>query len=85
MEITWTVEYSLFVSDNEMKDIADIARYYMQEGNSQEEAIEWAVRNYIAGQDDAIFYSITEEAIEQIEAEVNKLLTEQGIDKFPFR
>lgn len=76
MKITWTVEYSLFVTDNEMKDMADIAREYMQEGIDQEEAIEGAVRDYLAGQDDSIFYSITIEAIEQIETEVNKLLTE---------
>lgn len=83
MEITWTTEYSLFVTDSEMKDMVDIAREYMREGIDQEEAIEGAVRDYLAGQDDSIFYSITIEATEQIEAEVNKLLMEQGIDKSP--
>ena len=76
MEFTWTVECSLFVTDNEMKDMADVARDYMREGYYQEEAIEEAVRDYISGQDDSIFYSITGEVAEQIEVEVNKLLTE---------
>jgi hypothetical protein len=75
MEITWTTKYSLFVTDSEMKEIVDEARDYMRVFD-REDAIEEAVRNYLAGQDDSIFYSITIEAINQIEAEVNKLLTE---------
>jgi len=76
MEITWTVEYSLFVTDDEMKGMANIANYYIQKGHEREEAIHEAVNDYLMGQDDCIYYSITEEASQQIEDTLNKLLIE---------
>ena len=81
MEINWTVEYDLNVTDYELDEMVNTARVCMERGTSQEEAVSLAVQGYLEGQDDAIFYTITEEATEQIEAEVNKLLTEQGLDK----
>lgn len=76
MDITWTVEYFLNVTDDEMQEITDFARAYMKQGLPREKAISSAVDGYLQGQDDSIYYSITDEATKQIEAEVNKLLTE---------
>ena len=76
MEINWTVEYSLSINDDELQEIAGFARDYMKQGLARNEAISSAVSGYLEGQDDCIYYSITEEATEQIEAEVNKLLIE---------
>lgn len=85
MEITWTVEYDLDITDHELHEIVDYARSYMKQGVARDKAISLAVGGYLEGQDDSIYYTITEEATEQIEAEVNKLLTEQEIDKSPSR
>jgi len=76
MEITWTVEYFLNVTDYELDEMVNTARVCMERGTSQEEAVSLAVQGYLEGCDDSIFYSIDEEATGQIEAEVNKLLTE---------
>lgn len=76
MEINWTVEYSLDIDDDELQEIAGFARVYMKHGIARDDAISTAVSDYLDGQDDRINYSITDEAIEQIEAEVNELLTE---------
>ena len=76
MEINWTVEYSLDIDNDELQEIANFARAYMKQGFIQDKAISLAVDGYLDGQDDSIYYSITEEATKQIEAEVNKLLTE---------
>lgn len=76
MEFNWTVEYSLCINDDEMQEIADFARDYMKQGIAREDAITTVVGGYLEGQDDSICYSITDEAIEQIEAKVNELLTE---------
>ena len=75
MKITWTVtiERTLFVTDDEMKDMVNDARDFMCVFG-RKDAIKAAVQHYLDGQDDTIFYTITEEATEQIEAEVNKLL-----------
>lgn len=83
MEINWTVEYGLNINNDELQEITDFARAYMKQGLARNKAISSAVDGYLDGQDDFIYYSITEEATKQIEAEVNKLLTEQRIDKFP--
>lgn len=76
MEINWIVEYGLDITDHELQEIVDYARSYMEQGVARDEAISLAVRGYLEGQDDVIYYTITDEATEQIEAEVNKLLTE---------
>lgn len=76
MEINWTVEYDLSITDHELQEIVDYAHSYMEQGVARDEAISSAVRGYLEGQDDSIYYTITEEATEQIEAEINKLLTE---------
>ena len=76
MEINWTVEYSLDINDDEIQEIADFARAYMKQGLTREKAISSAVDGYLQGQDDYIYYSITDEATEQIEAKVNEYLTE---------
>ena len=80
MEINWTVEYSLDITDDEMQEIADFAHDYIKQGIAREDAITTAVGSYLEGQDDFIYYSITDEATEQIEAKVNEYLTEQGMD-----
>lgn len=76
MDITWTVEYFLNITDDEMQEIADFARAYMKQGLTKEEAISSAVDGYLQGQDDSIYYSINEEATDQIEAKINEYLTE---------
>jgi len=76
MEFNWTVEYSLDITDDEMQEIVDAARDYMKQGIAREDAITTAVCGYLEGQDDSIYYSITDEATEQIEAKVNEYLTE---------
>jgi len=75
MEINWTVEFDLYVTDGEMEDMVNEARNYLRIFD-RKDAIHEAVRNYLEGQDDNIFYNITEEATAQIAAEVNKRLTE---------
>lgn len=76
MEINWIVKYFLDITDDEMQEIVGFARDYMKQGLARDEAISSAVDGYLDGQDDTIYYTITEEATKQIEAEVNKLLTE---------
>ena len=76
MEIIWTVEYSLDITDGELKDMIEVANDYLRKGHEREEAIQETVNDYLAGQDDCIYYSITEEASQQIEDMLNKLLTE---------
>jgi len=76
MEFNWTVEYSLDITDNEMQEIVDAARDYMEQGIAREDAITTAVQGYLEGCDDSIFYTITEEVTEQIEAKINEYLTE---------
>lgn len=77
MEINWTVEYSLDIDDDDVQEIADFARAYMKQGLTREKAISSAVDGYLQGQDDCIYYSITEEATEQIEAKISEYLPEQ--------
>ena len=76
MEINWTVEYGLDITDDELQEIVGFARDYMKQGLARDKAVSSAVDGYLQGQDDCIYYTITDEATEQIEAEVNKLLTE---------
>ena len=76
MEINWTVEYGLDITDDEMQEIAGFARDYMKQGLTREKAISAAVDGYLQGQDDVIYYSITDEATEQIEAKITEYLTE---------
>ena len=77
MEFNWTVEYSLDITDDEMQEIADFARDYMEQGIARDDAITTAVSGYLEGQDDYIYYSITDEATEQIEAKISEYLPEQ--------
>jgi len=76
MDINWTVEYGLNITDYELDEMVNTARVCMKRGTSQEEAVSLAVRGYLEGCDDSIFYTITEEATEQIEAKINEYLTE---------
>lgn len=75
MEFNWVVEQSLFITDDEMENMTNVAQDYMREGYEQNEAVEEAVRDYMAGQDDCIYYGITEEVVHQIEDEINERLT----------
>jgi hypothetical protein len=75
MEVNRTVEYGLDINDDELQEIAGFARDYMKRGLTRDKAISSAVDGYLQGQDDCIYYTITDEATKQIEVEVNKLLT----------
>ena len=76
MEINWTVEYSLDITDGDLENMAEVANDYIREGYEREEAIHEAVNDYLMGLDDCIYYSITEEAGQQIEDTLNEHLTQ---------
>lgn len=75
MEFNWVVEQSLWITNREIQNIIKFVRQLEHSNISRDEAIKRAVRDYLYGQDDSIFYTITEEVTRQIEEYINKLLT----------
>ena len=76
MEFKWVVEESIIISDFDFKFIIHMAKDFMREDYTREEAITAAVRTYITGQDDNYAaYTITHEVFNQIKNEVNKRFT----------
>lgn len=75
MEITWFVEQSLWITEIEMQDMIKFVRQLKRDNYEQDEAITMAVQNYLGGQDDCIYYTITDEVVNKIKDEVKKYLT----------
>lgn len=67
-EVEWTVTYAVNVTDGEMDEMVQFAQNAMDEfGMELEDAIHEAVQDYLSGQDDEIFYTITSEATSALE------------------
>lgn len=75
MEFNWIIEQSIFITDDEVENMINAAQEYMRKDYERNEAIEEAVRDYLAGQHDCIYYGSMEEVVCQIKDEINKLLT----------
>lgn len=78
LNLEWTVTNYLDVSDGDFDEMIWYTQRLMGEDEmEQEDAIQEAVRDFLAGQEDIIFYSITQEVTEKIEDEVEKRLSLQ--------
>ena len=82
LELNWTVEQSLTVTEDELEDLKSSADWYIEHWKvDQKEAVEKAVEDYIDGQDDSIFYGFPDEAKQQIQEEVQKLFKKRKKSK----
>lgn len=80
-EVAWTVSYELNVTDSEMDSMVEAARNYMEEDEMErEEAIHEAVQDYLSGQDDSIFYTITSEATSMLEDTLMEYFSDEDDD-----
>lgn len=78
MKITWIAEYTLDVTNEEVKEMAKEAqRLECVEEFKRNEAVSIAVQDYIASLDNEIIYTVTEKVIQTIEFEVVRYLTEE--------
>lgn len=74
IELTWTVKYYHTVTTDEIKDMVKYAKKNLRLGCSFDEAVSDAVKDYLSGQEDDVYYTITDEATEKIEAVVAQRL-----------
>lgn len=67
-EVDWTVSYAVSVTDGEMDEMVEFAQNAMDEFEMElEDAVHEAVQDYLSGQEDEIFYTITSEATAALE------------------
>lgn len=74
MNVSWTVEYDLNISAADIKMMTIGARSAMGNGLSLDDAVRASVMDYLMGQEDEIWYTITGEAREEIEAVISQRL-----------
>ncbi len=67
-EVAWTVTYAVNVTDGEMDEMVQFAQNAMDEFEMElEDAVHEAVQDYLSGQEDEVFYTITSEATSALE------------------
>lgn len=81
LEVSWTVSYALNVTDGEMDEMVQCAQNAMDEFEMElEDAVHEAVQDYLSGQDDEIFYTISDEATSALEDAVMEHFSDEEDD-----
>jgi len=80
-EVEWTVSYALNVTDSEMDEMVEFVRNAMDEFEMErEDAVHEAVQDYLSGQEDEIFYTISDEATSALEDAVMEHFSDEDDD-----
>ena len=80
-EVEWTVSYALDVTDSDMEEMVEFVKNAMDEFDMElEDAVHEAVQDYLSGQEDEIFYTITSEATSALEDNLMEYFSDEDDD-----
>ena len=76
MTVSWTSYHEMEVTDEELREAVRFAKRQLDRGNDETAALHNAVDDLISAWEDVDYYSVTDEAYDQIKAAVKAGLSE---------